>query len=191
MLVKLAAVASALCLMGATGAARAEVLEFSVAYGRFDPGVVETFDIDTSQPGVQSPVAMDFYNQSGTDLDFNITGDSLGNKVLLVGDADDATDPYDFATGTSDNDAFFGNTFTYQTSQHFYNGDSLFINAAAGQTATGTDGTIIAVSAVSAISAAPEPSTWLLMLAGIGGIGLMLRRARKTMGFRLKDALNA
>ncbi len=43
----------------------------------------------------------------------------------------------------------------------------------------------------SPISAAPEPSTWLLMIAGIGGIGLMLRRAKTTMGFRFKDALSA
>ena len=40
-------------------------------------------------------------------------------------------------------------------------------------------------------SAAPEPSTWLLMFAGIGGIGLMLRRAKKSMSFRFKDALAA
>ena len=33
-------------------------------------------------------------------------------------------------------------------------------------------------------SAAPEPSTWLLMIAGVGGIGLMLRRAKQTMGPR-------
>ena len=38
------------------------------------------------------------------------------------------------------------------------------------------------------VSAAPEPSTWLLMFAGIGGIGLMMRRAKTTMGFRFKDA---
>ncbi len=43
----------------------------------------------------------------------------------------------------------------------------------------------------SPISAAPEPSIWLLMFAGIGGIGLMLRRAKSTMGFRFKDALSA
>ncbi len=42
-----------------------------------------------------------------------------------------------------------------------------------------------------AVSAAPEPSTWVLMFAGIGGIGLMLRRAKTTMGFRFKDALSA
>ena len=40
-------------------------------------------------------------------------------------------------------------------------------------------------------SAAPEPSTWLLMIAGIGGIGLMLRRAKQTMSFKFKDALTA
>ena len=41
------------------------------------------------------------------------------------------------------------------------------------------------------VSAAPEPSTWLLMFAGIAGIGLMLRRAKKTMGFRIKDPFSA
>ena len=42
-----------------------------------------------------------------------------------------------------------------------------------------------------AVSAAPEPSSWLLMFAGIGGTGVMLRRAKKTMGFRLKNAFSA
>ena len=37
----------------------------------------------------------------------------------------------------------------------------------------------------------PEPSTWLLMFAGLGGIGLMLRRAKQTVGFRFKDAFSA
>ena len=44
---------------------------------------------------------------------------------------------------------------------------------------------------VSEPSAVPEPSTWLLMIAGIGGIGLMLRRAKQTMGFKFKDAFTA
>ena len=42
-----------------------------------------------------------------------------------------------------------------------------------------------------AVSAAPEPGTWLLMFAGIGGIGLMLRQARRKMGFRFRDAFSA
>ncbi len=40
-------------------------------------------------------------------------------------------------------------------------------------------------------SAAPEPSTWILMFAGLGGIGLMLRQAKRKMGFRIKDAFIA
>jgi len=39
------------------------------------------------------------------------------------------------------------------------------------------------------VSAAPEPSTWLLMMAGIGGVGLWLRRANKRFGLGGKGAL--
>ena len=31
------------------------------------------------------------------------------------------------------------------------------------------------------VSAAPEPSTWLLIIAGIGGVGVMLRRVKQTV----------
>ena len=41
------------------------------------------------------------------------------------------------------------------------------------------------------VSAAPEPSTWLLMIAGIGGIGLLLRQSKRTAGFQFKDAFSA
>ena len=43
----------------------------------------------------------------------------------------------------------------------------------------------------SSVSAAPEPSAWLLLFAGIAGIGLTLRRAKATMGLRFKDAFAA
>jgi len=39
---------------------------------------------------------------------------------------------------------------------------------------------------IAEVSAAPEPSSWLLMIAGIGGVGLFLRRTRKTLDFRFK-----
>jgi hypothetical protein len=48
----------------------------------------------------------------------------------------------------------------------------------------------ITLGATSPMSAVPEPSTWLLMIAGIGGIGLMLRRSKQSMGFRSKDAFS-
>jgi len=40
-------------------------------------------------------------------------------------------------------------------------------------------------------SSAPEPSTWALMIAGLGGIGLMLRRVRQTAGLRFKHTASA
>ncbi len=65
-----------------------------------------------------------------------------------------------------------------------------FANEGPGNEFYGLDNLSVTGQANS-ISAAPEPSTWLLMFVGIGGIGLMLRRAKKTMGFRFKDALSA
>jgi hypothetical protein len=38
-------------------------------------------------------------------------------------------------------------------------------------------------------SAAPEPSTWALMIAGVGLIGLTFRRAQKAMNLRLRDMI--
>ncbi len=35
----------------------------------------------------------------------------------------------------------------------------------------------------------PEPATWAFMFAGVGGIGLMLRRARKTTGSYVQDSI--
>jgi len=42
---------------------------------------------------------------------------------------------------------------------------------------------------VNGVSAAPEPSTWALMFAGLGGGGLMLRRSKKVLGRRLMGAV--
>jgi hypothetical protein len=40
-------------------------------------------------------------------------------------------------------------------------------------------------------SATPEPSAWALLMLGVGGIGLMLRRAKRTAGARWRDGLAA
>ncbi len=41
------------------------------------------------------------------------------------------------------------------------------------------------------ISAAPEPSIWLLMVAGIGGIGLMLRQVKRERALKIRNAFAA
>jgi hypothetical protein len=58
-------------------------------------------------------------------------------------------------------------------------------------TAAGIDLDNISFGEAAAVSSAPEPSTWAIMIVGIGGIGMMLRRREKRMGFRLKDTLSA
>lgn len=40
-----------------------------------------------------------------------------------------------------------------------------------------------------ATSAAPEPGTWALMMAGVGGIGLAFRQAKKKHGFTFARAI--
>jgi len=45
----------------------------------------------------------------------------------------------------------------------------------------------VSVSAT-AISTAPEPSAWILMLAGVGGVGLMMRRTRTPQGVSMTNA---
>jgi hypothetical protein len=43
---------------------------------------------------------------------------------------------------------------------------------------------------IAEVSAAPEPSSWLLMIAGLGAVGLVLRRrARNTADLRVRRAL--
>ena len=41
------------------------------------------------------------------------------------------------------------------------------------------------------MSGAPEPSTWALLIAGVGGIGFAFRQARKKHGFSFAKALSA
>ena len=77
-----------------------------------------------------------------------------------------------------DNDGLLFNT-TAEEINIYSNGPSAYADAKASggsYTDFGTAGTF-------SISAVPEPSTWLLMIAGIGGIGLMLRRPKRSLGF--------
>ena len=105
---------------------------------------------------------------------------------------------YDTATNMFDTDTnscgFDGCGFASSLSAINSSGTyGFFFNPAPGayqeyQTGAGGGFDTITISDASAI---PEPSTWLLMIVGIGGIGLMLRRAKQSMGFKFKDAFGA
>ena len=122
------------------------------------------------------------YSSNLTSFDINPAADASRslNSDTLSGSISTATGPYDIDVAQ-----YF---FIFPTAQ-FTSGTDGTWNASVNEIALdhGTDGTWNGA----AVSAAPEPSTWLLMSAGIGGIGLMLRRAKKTMGFRFKDAFSA
>jgi hypothetical protein len=158
--------------------AQAEKLKVTVAYGSFNPGVVETFDIDTSVIGTLSASSAAIYG-TAQDADFVITHDSLSHTLLQIGDS---TDYNYFATGTSDAEAFsalynFPGTFTQSTSAQFFDGSSLYFQASIGETAIGLDGTSITVS-----SGVPEPSTWAMMIAGFGIVGAMSMFGQRRKG---------
>jgi len=168
---------------GVAAAAHAQELQFTVDWGTDDAGVVEIFDVNASIPGTPSAASESFFG-AYQDIDFAITNDNLGNAVLQVGDDVDSNW---FSTGTSDYDAFYlTETSTDVVSNPFYNGSSLYLQASPGETVYADDGTQFSISAV---SVAPEPSTWALMMAGIGGIGMILRRSRNNWGDRVQHVL--
>jgi hypothetical protein len=158
-----------------SSSASAAELRFTVAWGSNDPGVVETFDVNTAIAGTSSLASSNYYGSS-RDEDFTITNDSLGNSLLQVGDNGD--DRY-FATSDNDYDAFWGSQDTEFTTSAFYDGTNPYLGAYAGETATGDDGTFISVSAV------PEPATWALMLVGVGTVGAAFRSRRSLVGMAI------
>jgi len=133
------------------------------------PGVVETFDVNTSIAGTPSAASAAFFGTS-QDEDFVITNDNYGNSILVVGDA---TDDNYFATGTSDSDAFAGSPYLDISTATFYTGTSPYMVAYAGEETTGAQGSVISISAV------PEPTGWTLMFVGMAAVGTAFRSRRK------------
>ena len=153
----------------------------------------------------------------GDDFDFQI--DPSDNTVRFYTDGGSYTESSSLTSADVGQWLFVAGTFTANTDRQVYvDGSLVGSSAPGGHSDSGNpfyigqsnvfggryfDGSIADVafyntdliydsaSAISSVSAAPEPSTWLLMIAGIGGIGLMLRQARRKTGFRLKKSFAA
>lgn len=65
-------------------------------------------------------------------------------------------------------------------------GDPLTVVDEGGDSFAFSSGVFTVTSSLA--SPAPEPSAWALMIAGIGGVGLMLRRQGKSLGLELDKA---
>ena len=180
---QLAATIVMMSVIGAFSAgAQAAELQFSLANSG---AVFDTFDIN-SNAALADTLSGYIYA--------TITNDTLGNTEAFFGDSSVGGE---FGVGTANvnNDPAFGSvvpTFSDAApSDPFYSGSGTALVAVPGEVVPTSADNTVTVSAVSSVSAAPEPSTWLLLFAGIGGIGLMMRKAKRKMGFRFKDAFAA
>ncbi len=204
--------------MGATGAKAATNL---LTNGSFEDGEVITNGGDTpgwsgfgasptsldnppSYPGAEDGAYFESFSSteplsplSGQNSISQIFSDTAGQAYQVSFYlADDGQTPNEFVVQYNGNDIFDGKNLespadVYQKLTFAVTGtgsDTLTFGAQDVPGYLSLDNVSVTASSV---SAAPEPSTWLLMFAGLGGIGLMLRRAKKTMGFRFKDALSA
>ena len=165
--------------LAVSAAAHAGVVLTSV-----DPTVLDTSVVSTNGT---TPATIDFVNELATNVDvywINYSGDRVFYEDLTAGSSYDQptyiTHPWIIALVGS------GDTLAQGTGMLV---DGFFAETP-DAIGTGPDVAYIK-GAFAPVSAAPEPSSWLLMFAGIGSIGLMLRQAKRTMGFDLKDVLSA
>ncbi len=167
--------AALLCAAVLPSSAFAAVYDFSSTETSALGSPSYSFDIDTST-GIASGGATLFSNVTIDDSGVSSSGNTvtfaspteLGSSSFFFIDTDTPTK--DFGAGA---------------------GPAVIFNPGIYKIADGeTDGEGSLVISQVGVSAAPEPSTWLLMLAGIGGIGLMLRRAKKTMDVPFGDAFS-
>jgi hypothetical protein len=166
---------AAVAAVGSTGIAQADTtLDYA-----FSPGT--TFDL-VGFPSYDYTVTGDFsYDTTFSDATSeSVYFSSAGYQGYASG-----------VTVLTPSDLVFtvgGNPFEFEFAQSLAAGG---VDVITGGDTPGYGFTILATGsavASSVVSAAPEPSTWALMFAGVAGIGLMLRRTRKTMDFRFKTA---
>ncbi|MHB8286722.1 MAG: FxDxF family PEP-CTERM protein, partial [Caulobacteraceae bacterium] len=136
------------------------------------------------------------FDDSGITKSFSDTYTFTTDSGLFDLTLSSASDSVNFTTLTFDGEALdlvatIGNT-------KYYGLDS--VDVASGVQTLVVDGTFTPTKAYksgsydgtvefTATSAAPEPGTWALMMAGIGGIGLAFRQAKKKHGFTFARAL--
>jgi hypothetical protein len=195
-----------------TGAATAALLLFAGTAGATTYTGVQNIDGATADLSITTDGVIGIVNQSDiTAFNVNIT-DAAGSIDLsdansgldLDGSALTATPTalqFDFdATGY--NFALFELKPTYFTpfyciaTKGCYPGGStpaIGLSTQVGESPLeqiGESG-LVTVATVPQVSAVPEPSTWALMLFGIGGLGMALRRTKKIKNLRIKPALAA
>jgi hypothetical protein len=124
-----------------------------------------------------------FANYGGNTQSYGGPGVPMGEYAPQTGAVAVDTLGYGVHNGFDDATYAFSYTFvpTGNTTQIAFTSND---NEGVGNEFYGIDNVSV-TGVTSTISAAPEPSTWLLMIAGIAGIGLMLRQAKSKIGSRL------
>ncbi len=124
-----------------------------------------------------TPTALDF--SSGTT--FTSLSPGLQQAFFigdgLTGDGTGATQTFYVPTGAATLYLGISDACSYNGSPSCYSDNSGTFTTTVNEASAGTT-----------VSAAPEPAAWLLMIAGLGGIGLMLRRTTKYVGLRALSA---
>ena len=144
-----------------TSVAHAEILNFAIDWGG-PGGAVETFQLDTSAGGADA---------SGNQfVFFSITNDNFGNNGIFFSDSSAGGW---FGTGpTTGNEVAETDSDYLNPALYAHNGFN--IDAVAGETLIGTNGSIVTITA-----AVPEPSTWAMMILGFCGVGFMAYRRKQ------------
>ncbi len=136
---------------------------FGATVGSDPTGFSDTFTFETADPTDDASVSVTYNNVSG------------GSKLDIT------SVTFDGHSGTKESDPFGGFQYAFSNVPITAGFQDVVVNG----TSTGSfSGTID----VATTSAAPEPSAWLLMIVGVAGSGLMLRRARKQGGLSLRSA---
>ncbi len=147
------AIIAGFALLGAASAASAAIITVSEAY---DYGTYGGYDQVTFE--ISTPVALTDLNVSG--YDFGAVGP--GAYYWHGGD------PYEYGYTTADVYAAIGANTASGSFADIY-GDADYQT---GMTQVGT---------LTINSGVPEPTTWALMLLGVGGVGFAMRSSRKAV----------